>query len=434
MGSVYRPLMQIYFFLAIGFFLYRIFVFKDKQREVLIAAAYMMGAEVYFRMTKAMVFYESGKYLIILFLTIGIFYKGFKKKSFPYLLYLLLLVPGIFVAYYNLDYEAAFRQMILFNLSGPICLTVASVYCYNRRVQFKEMLGLLDAIVYPLIAMTVYIYLYNPDIREVITSTASTSDTSGGYGPNQVATMLGLGVFILFTRLLIPYKNKLVHFCMMFFLVAMAYRALITFSRGGVLVAVIMVAVFSVILYFSTSLKTKFRITYKLIAVVGVVFAIWLYALLQTGGLIGNRYSNEDALGREKEDVTTGRTELLFADIDAFKESPIVGIGVGRVKGYYIEKLNIELPSHNEVARMLSEHGLFGLIALLILLFTPIVSKIYGRKNIFFYPLLLFWILTISHSAMRIAAPAFIYGLSLLSLQYGSKENPIHRKQLKQGA
>lgn len=388
----------------------------------------MAGAEVYFRMTKAFIFYETGKYIIILFLGIGLLYQGFKRNSFPYILYLLFLLPGIFLTYFTLDYEAEFRRMIMFNLSGPFCLTIAAVYCFNRTIAFKEMLGLFDAMIYPLIAMTVYIYLYNPDIREVITGTASTSATSGGYGPNQVATMLGLGVFLLFTRLLIPYKNKLVHFIMMFFLMAMAYRALVTFSRGGVFVAIAMVIVFSVILYFSTSLKAKFKLSYKLIAVVGAVFAIWLYALLQTGGMIGNRYANEDALGREKEDITTGRTELLSADIEAFQESPVLGIGVGKVKGYYIETLNTALPSHNEVARMLSEHGLLGIFALLILIIAPIVTKLYGRKNIFFYPLLLFWFLTISHSAMRIAAPAFVYGLALLHLNYEKQKDTVHRK------
>jgi hypothetical protein len=240
--------------------------------------------------------------------------------------------------------------------------------------------------------------------------------------------MLGLGVFFLFVRLLIPYRSKLVHFIMMFFLMAMAYRALITFSRGGVIVAVVMIIVFSFILYFSTSLKTKFKLSYKLIGVVGAVFAIWLYALLQTGGLIGNRYTNRDALGREKADVTTGRAQLIEADIVAFSESPVFGLGVGRVKQFYINRLNIELPSHNEVARMFSEHGALGLIALLILIIAPTFTKLYGRKNIFFYPLLLFWLLTISHSAMRIAAPAFIYGLALLNLNYAKKKPALHRK------
>jgi hypothetical protein len=33
---------------------------------------------------------------------------------------------------------------------------------------------------------------------------------------------------------------------------------------------------------------------------------------------------------------------------------------------------------------------------------------------VYFYAFLIFWIATINHSAMRIAAPAFFYGMALL--------------------
>lgn len=422
--------MIVYFFGIVAFLLYRIIQARDKHKAILFAAAYMVGAEVFFRMTKALVFYETGKYVVILFFLMGMFFSGFRKNAFSYLIYILLLLPAVFITFLSINYDAEFRKMIIFNLSGPLCLAIAALYCYERTIKFKDLLILLDIMIYPLIAMTVYVYLYNPDISEVITGTASTSATSGGYGPNQVATMLGLGVFILYSRLLIPYKNKLVHFIMMFFLVSMAFRALVTFSRGGVIVTIIMVTAFSIILYLTTSFKTKFRITYKLIAVFGAVVAIWLYALLQTGGLIGNRYTNKDALGRDKVDITTGRGQLISADFEAFQESPVFGIGVGRVKSYYIEKLNIELPSHNELARMLSEHGAFGIVALLILLITPLMSILQGRRNIYFYPFIIFWALTISHSSMRIAAPAFIYALSLLNIDYEKPKATVHRKQL----
>lgn len=422
--------MMVYFFGLVVFLIYRIVIAKNKHLTILFATSYMVGAEVFFRMTKALIFYETGKYIVILFFLMGMFYSGYKKKASAYFIYILLLLPAVFVTFLNINYDAEFRKMIVFNLSGPICLAIAALYCYGRSIKFKDILTLLDIMVYPLIAMTVYVYLYNPDIRDVITGTTSTSETSGGYGPNQVATMLGLGVFILYSRLLIPYKNKLVHFIMMFFLASMAFRALVTFSRGGVIVAIIMVIAFSVILYISTSFKTKFRITYKLIAVLGAVAAIWLYAILQTGGLIENRYTNKDALGREKIDVTTGRGKLISADFEAFQESPVFGIGVGRVKSYYIEKLNIELASHNELARMLSEHGALGILALLILLLTPLLSIFSGRRNIYFYPFIIFWALTISHSSMRIAAPAFIYALSLLNIEYEKPKNTVHRKQL----
>jgi len=135
-----------------------------------------------------------------------------------------------------------------------------------------------------------------------------------------------------------------------------------------------------------------------------------------------------DALGREKEDVTTGRLELISTEIDAFKTHPFFGLGVGQVKGYFIEELGVKLPTHSEVSRMLSEHGVFGLFALMILIIVPVFNNPLGIKNIYFYPLLLFWFLTINHSSMRIAAPAFIYGLSLLTIT--REKNTIHRKQI----
>ena len=393
------------------------------------ACAYFTGAEVFFRMTKAFFFYETGKYAIMFFSLLGIFYLGFKKNAFPYVLYFVLLLPGVLVSYESISYDANFRNAVLFNLSGPICLSIASVFIFGRTITLNKFLKILDYMVYPIISMTIYIVLYSPDIREVITNTASNSAVSGGYGPNQVATVLGLGVFLLLSRLLIPYKNILVQWTMMFFMILMAYRALLTFSRGGVLVAVVMSLVFIVIVYFSTSLKNKAKITLKMTGIVLVTLAIWSFTLFQTGGLIGNRYANEDALGREKDDVTTGRVDLLETEIDAFKGSPIFGVGVGQVKTYFETELGIELPTHNEISRLLSEHGMFGIFALMVLLLAPLITKMNGRKNIYFYPFLIFWGLTIAHSSMRIAAPAFIYALCLLNIDYEPKKKPaLHRK------
>ena len=56
----------------------------------------------------------------------------------------------------------------------------------------------------------------------------------------------------------------------------------------------------------------------------------------------------------------------------------------------------------------------------MVLLFTPLVFRMKNRKNIYFYSFYLFWFLTINHSSMRIAAPAFIYGLCLLNINYKS--------------
>ncbi|MGO3183457.1 MAG: O-antigen ligase family protein [Aequorivita sp.] len=429
LASISRPAMLIYSFAVIVYFSWQIITQKNKLFYVLIGAAYFMSAEVFFRMTKAYVFWETGKYVVIWFSLLGMFHYGFKRSAVPYIIYILLLLPGVLITLDDIAYDVNFRKAVLFNLSGPICLSVAAIFTYGRTVTFQEMLKIMDYIIYPIIAMTVYIVVDSPDIQEAVTGTASNSAVSGGYGPNQVATVLGLGVFLLLTRLLIPYKNILVHWTMMFFMALMAYRALLTFSRGGIVVAVLMCLTFVGVFYFATRFKLSVKTSVRVIALIVTGLAVWTFTVFQTGGMLENRYENKDALGRQKDDITTGRGELLVTEIEAFKEHPFFGMGVGRVKSVFKDELGIDLPTHNEVSRMLSEHGVFGLIALIVLIFAPIITKFNGRKNIFFWPFLIFWFLTIAHSSMRIAMPAFIYALCLLNIDYESKKKTvIHRK------
>ena len=422
--------MLLYLIGFLFYFLFQLFKQRDKLFWALSGAAYFTGAEVFLRMTKSFIFYETGKYGVMLFCLLGMFFIGFKRNAAPYLIYFLLLLPAVWVAYDQLSFDLNFRKSVLFNLSGPICLSVAAVFTFGRTLKLEQLLKVLDFVVYPLIAMTVYVILYTPSDKEVFINTASNVAASGGFGANQVSTVLGMGFFILLTRFFLPYKNVVVHWSMMLFMALMGYRALLTFSRGGVLVGLLVGAIFIGIYFLTVSLKTKTTITMKLMVLFFGAILLWGYSEVQTGGMITNRYTNKDALGREKEDITTGRGDLAEAELDAFKENPIFGLGVGRVRGYFEEEIGVTLPTHNEVTRMFSEHGLFGILALLTLIFAPIITKLQGRKNIYFWSFLLFWFLTISHSSMRIAAPAFIYALCLLNIDYAPEKKAIvHRKQ-----
>ena len=52
-----------------------------------------------------------------------------------------------------------------------------------------------------------------------------------------------------------------------------------------------------------------------------------------------------------------------------------------------------------------------------------------NKQNIFVFSFVVFWILTINHAAMRLAAPAFIYALSLLKVKFVDDETPVvHRE------
>ena len=102
----------------------------------------------------------------------------------------------------------------------------------------------------------------------------------------------------------------------------------------------------------------------------------------------------------------------------------------GKNKEYREEVTGIVAASHNELTRLLAEHGSFGIVAILILLITPFVLYLQNRFNLFMLSFYFFWLLTINHAAMRIAAPAFVYALSLLKVKFETtnEEPSLHRE------
>lgn len=181
---------------------YYIIKTQNKNNEVLYACAYIVGSEVFLRMTHGNPNHEFSKYGIIFFICMGMFYSGFSKNAIPYWIYLILLVPGIVIATQTLNLTTIdIRKTISFNISGPLCLGFASLYCYNRKVRIEEINNILLVMGLPLLACTSYLILFTPKIKEIVTSTVSNVETSGGFGPNQVSTALGLGMFIFLLEL-----------------------------------------------------------------------------------------------------------------------------------------------------------------------------------------------------------------------------------------
>lgn len=421
---IFKPLALVYFLCITVFFSYKIVMASKKYKTfyVLMACAYIVGIEVFLRMNNGTVFYEACKYLVILFILIGLFSNSFSNQSLIYIFYILLLIPGIFVAVTDMGFDTNIRKAIAFNLSGPICLGISAVFCYKRTVSFSQIKIILLAFLLPIVSMTAYLFLFTPNLQEVVTGTGSNFMASGGFGPNQVATVLGIGVFVLATRF---FMSKELFFYKLFDLIllgALSFRALVTFSRGGVITAIVMIVFFLGLYYIKVNTKFKFRIKFSLLIFLMMVFFTWIISSIQTSGFLDKRYANEDAAGREKQDITTGRTDLIAFEIGAFIDNPFLGIGVGMIKEERLNETGTLAASHNEISRIVAEHGLLGVFAFLILLFTPLIYRLKNKTNLFFYSFYIFWLFTINHSAMRIAAPAFIYGLCLLNISYGTSK------------
>ncbi len=426
----FEPLSKFYFAAILAWFFIRILQANKKNRptEVLIACSYIVGSEVFLRMTGGNFLYEASKYSVIFFLALGIFFDSISRKSYPYLIYILLLVPGIFMASVTLDYGTEFRKVVAFNLSGPVCLGIAALYCYKQKEPFSIYDKITQAIALPIIANTIYLYRYNPNIKDVLNGTQSNFEASGGFGPNQVATVLGLGMFALVVRYIVFSKNGFQKLLNLVLLALVSYRAIITFSRGGIITSLIIVFAFLGLYYLQSSGRLRKQLSLSIVIIVLLSVGVWVFSSFQTLGFIDKRYSNQDASGRVKEDITTGRVELVSSEFQEFFENPFLGIGVGKVKEARLERIGIEAASHNEMSRILAEHGFFGACAFLILLIFPLVYRMKHRNNYLFFSFYLFWFLTINHSSMRIAAPAFIYALCLLDIQNGKPT--LHRKQI----
>ena len=397
---------------------------QNKKNEALMVAAYVVGSEVFLRMTGGNPLYEIAKYGVMVFVFLGMYFSGFSKSATPYWIFLLLLVPSIVLTTFVLNFETNLKNSIAFNISGPVCLGVASIYTYRKKISLNEMNAIILSMGLPIVSCMVYLTFYTPRLQDVVTSTQSNFETSGGFGPNQVATVFGLGMFVFFSRTILESRTKFMLVVNLLLAIALSYRGIVTFSRGGMITGFLMILLLLFFLYTKSNNAGKVKLNYVMALITMALVTTWGYTSFQTGGLIDKRYANQDARGREKESKFTGREDLALNEINSFLNNPVFGVGVG--KGVEVRKAETGdgTLSHDEITRMLAEHGSLGIMALLILIFTPLVLYIENKFNMFLLCFVAFWFLTINHTAMRTAAPAFVYSLSLLNVYFENKNRP----------
>ena len=411
-GFISTPWAYFVVLVAIG----TVIITANRNEEALLLSGYMVGIEVYLRMTKSAPLFETGKYSVMVMLLLGLILGPVRQKlTLTFVFYLLLLMLGI--VFTDVPEGESLRRSIAFNLSGPFMLGVCAIYFYKRRIRLKQLYDMLYMALLPLFSMITYMFFKTPNLKDIAFGGVSLGETSGGFGPNQVATVIGFGMFIL--GVLILTKRRLTGFVFLdaLILAYFTYRGLLTFSRGGVItgaIALIFMAFFYV-LY-----RRSYKKFFQYIFVAGIFsVAVWVYTSDVTGGMINNRYTGRNARGIKKKDATAGRLKIITTQLSNFQNAPLFGIGVGN--GKYLRQLQskrVTAASHNELTRLIEEHGVIGLVILIILLVVPI-SHFFQSDSLqrsFVFAFFVFWFLTINHSAMRIAFPGFIYGLSLINI------------------
>ena len=152
----------------------------------------------------------------------------------------------------------------------------------------------------PVVTLTTYLFLYNPSIKEVLSGTQSNFEASGGFGPNQVSTILGLGMFAFCVNFFLNSKTLFIKVVNIVLFGLISFRGIVTFSRGGVLTAILMIVAFLFFVYYKSNRRQKNIIITSFILLIIVSVTTWVVGANQTNGLINKRYSNQDQTGREK--------------------------------------------------------------------------------------------------------------------------------------
>jgi len=380
-------------------------------------SAYVVGIEVLLRMTGSSLFWEFGKYTVIYFLLLGILRRSNKIQIYPpIVMYFSLLLPAIF--FIPFDSFNLWRQDVAFNLSGPAALSLCSIYLYKRTINKENLGNILFFLILPIISMAVYNILSMPDLLTYRFLPYSDFSTSGGYGPNQVSTMFGLGMVAVIAAKVLQLNFTSSKYIDFLILIVFFVLGIITFSRGGIFAAIISIIGSSSVYFFYD--QKKILMISKSIGILIISVIVWIAIVSVTDGVIMQRYGFGGGKSGEKFILDlTGRALIYEIDLNIFSDHILTGVGPGQATelremyGY-----GKKVIAHTEYSRMLAEHGILGLFSLLILLGISITQLLLSCsiKNKFIKMLFgVLAILTLSHSAMRVAMPSFIYGFLFIN-------------------
>jgi hypothetical protein len=399
-------------------------------------ALHMIGYEMIYRMAGAPFSWEMGKYASIILLLFGLFVGG--RKYFPWIFafLLVLLIPAIFFTEHP-DPERL-NNMIMFNISGPLSLVVAGLYFYKRGVFQDVYFHQLKWAFLPAFSIIAGLSVVANLATVEFTSVQSSFGASGGFGPNQVSTVLGW--FIMLALLYKINGERITPFSwldwgMLFYLVL---RALLTFSRGGVMGSALALMGSLAVLYFSYPgfrrqlIKSMPYVFLSLAFFAGVfIFAnqmtnnylLYRYqGLSTTEALTGVRYGSASML--------TGRDKIMKADYLVFLEHPGFGVGYGMGEKYRARYYGESAAAHTEFSRLLSEHGILGILFMLVGMIGLPIYFFFAEKHpltrCFFIAFYLLSMFTMFHAAMRLALPGVLFGAAFMRVLPIKKEKTGH--------
>jgi O-antigen ligase len=369
-------------------------------------AAYVAGADVLWRMTDARMPWEGAKYALVAFLGLGLFrfFNKWKDAAMP-LFYFALLLPSAILTIDRLGPGAEAREEMSFNLAAPLALTVAVIFFAQVRFDHDQIRSIVWAITIPIVGIASIAAYHTATRTDLEFGLDSNIQTSGGFGPNQVSSALGLGaLFAVF--LVVRERHRDMRALAMVVSVWLLAQGVFTFSRGGVLNILLALGLLAIHYLFDPRRRAR------AIVLIGVLtisaFVIFPQLDQFSGNLLGRRFQD---LG------TTNRTDIASQDLDLFADNPVFGVGVGMSKFDRPQTTDILAVAHTEYSRLLAEHGIAGILAMIVL--AGILLSNYIRSpdldgRAWVAALAAWALVQMSHAGMRISLVSMIIGLTSL--------------------
>lgn len=399
--------------------------------------------EVWARMARAPLLpYELGKYFLLIAIMALVFLKVRGRKEHPLHSsgYWIIgaIIPSIFVniVVFNLD-------QWIFNLLGILELAVLLILASFERWSIERFCRTLQYALIPIVPVAVYLTLSASDFSKITFDLSANSAASGGFASNQVSTILGAAIVLLLILQILRrplFSWRALDFILLGLLI---FRGFLTFSRGGM-----MVAALAIVIAFSPSIFASARSFFRfgIIAAIVVFLSTIIFQKVNaiTGNLLLLRYKGETystITGASAKDINTilsGRGDIAVSDLLIFKDNFVFGVGPGISKTLRSTYGFENITAHTEFTRLLSEHGIGGLIIVLVLLVFPMWwisrQKLTTWKGIV-AALFALAILTTFHAAMRTNTSIVLYALAAVPVFYytnrkvdQAKEDTVHRQ------
>lgn len=362
---------------------------------------------------------------------IGILSGNNKGKSGALLF--ILLTPALF---YDFSNQVNFKN-IRFNILGSINVGLAIWYFFKQRLTERGIYDIVILLCLPLVSILSFTLFRTPDFSDIDFKLGANFDTTGGFGSNQVSTVFGLGLFLIFflwSHGITLTGKKLLDISTLFLFL---FQGLLSFSRGGMIGSVLAILV---LLYFFAKIPNNSAIYLRLkksrkYIIPGIMVMILSAGIANnlTKGQLLLRYMGENTATltgvseRNLNTLTTGRFDIALQDLDLFNDHFLTGVGAGA--SMYLRRNSIGIVSHVEFTRLLAEHGILGLVCILILFFIALKVRFMTNDAAFkgfLFACFLIAIYTTFHSAMRTYLAPILIGLSTVIIK--NEKNPLHRE------